>query len=61
MRNVTELFRQTLYERRNFKYTVKLTLTNGEEFNLTDEDFTVDGCSLFEDCGSSSFPLGGVI
>ncbi|MCF0113889.1 MAG: hypothetical protein HUJ56_00945, partial [Erysipelotrichaceae bacterium] len=55
-------FLNTLKERHDFIYEINITLADGTCLEpLTNADLTSDGCTYYEGCGSSSFPLGACI
>ena len=61
MRNVSNDFKRTMEERRDFYCEAQITFADGTQKTLKKSDFTLSGNSIIESAESNSFPLGVLV
>lgn len=61
MINVSNEFRETMKQRRDFREYADITLASGTVLNLEPKDFTVSNNSLTDGAGASALPLGEAV
>lgn len=61
MKSVSAELKELMQSERPFVYTAVITLTNGTELTLTEDDLAASGCRITISSGSSSFPVGYAI
>lgn len=61
MINVSNEFRKTMTQRRDFRQYADITLTSGTVLKLEAKDFTVSNNSISDGAGASALPLGEAV
>ena len=58
MIHVSNEFRQLMRERTDFRANAEITLADGRQLTVTDDDFAETGVRLTDGAGASGLPLG---
>jgi len=58
MKSISEELKTLMQTERPFAHKAVITLTNGTELTLTEDELSANGCRITSSTGSSSFPVG---